>query len=504
MLRASAVRRNLAVATMSKRALAAEYAVRGKIAIRANEIEAELAKGGDAAKQFGFSSLIKLNTGNPQNHEQKPWTFPHQVCALLEAPELLENGTAAQVFPADVVERAKYVQKQTAGQLGGYTATKGFGFIRKAIAEFIEKRDNASVGSTLRSVDPEDIFLSNGASGSVTPLLTGLVDSAKDGVMIPIPQYPLYTAQLALLGGTVVPYYLDEAKAWAFTVDELEQAYAKAKDSGVTPHAFVLINPGNPTGQVLDRSVLEQIVDWAHKRQLLIISDEVYQENIYAAGKKFHSMREIVLGMGEPYAKEVQLFSFHSASKGIHGECGRRGGYLELLNFPADVFQAFVKLPSINLCPNIMGQLMMDMIVKPPAPGQPSYESYRKEYDTLFAGLKRRAKTLPEQLRKVPGITCNDIEGAMYAFPRIRLPQRYIDEAKAKGKAPDAVWCMGLVEQEGVVTIPGSGFGQVEGTYHFRTTILPPDEDMQDVARRIDAYQRRIIMKYGPVADSKL
>uniref|UniRef100_A0A7S1QQ10 Aminotransferase class I/classII large domain-containing protein n=1 Tax=Neobodo designis TaxID=312471 RepID=A0A7S1QQ10_NEODS len=497
MLRASAVRRNLAVATMSKRALAAEYAVRGKIAIRANEIEAELAKGGDAAKQFGFSSLIKLNTGNPQNHEQKPWTFPHQVCALLEAPELLENGTAAQVFPADVVERAKYVQKQTAGQLGGYTATKGFGFIRKAIAEFIEKRDNASVGSTLRSVDPEDIFLSNGASGSVTPLLTGLVDSAKDGVMIPIPQYPLYTAQLALLGGTVVPYYLDEAKAWAFTVDELEQAYAKAKDSGVTPHAFVLINPGNPTGQVLDRSVLEQIVDWAHKRQLLIISDEVYQENIYAAGKKFHSMREVALTAKGNIPHEVQVASLHTVSKGMIGECGRRGGYMELLNVPHDARAQIEKLCALQLSPNNWGQLMTYFMVARPQPGDASYESFNAEYNHIFEGLKERATLLVDSLNALPGVTCNEIEGALYAFPSLHLPEKYKQQAVARGEAPDFAWCMGLLEEQGVVTVPGSGFRQVEGTNHVRLTILPPKHEMADVTTRITNYHKKLMAEFA-------
>jgi alanine transaminase len=331
-----------------------------------------------------------------------------------------------------------------------------------------------------------------------------LINKPTDGVMIPIPQYPLYTATMTLLDGAAVPYYLDEERGWGVTPEQLEESYDKAAQKGIAVRAITVINPGNPTGQVLDAAVMRGIVEFAHKKNIVVLSDEVYQENIYAPGKKFHSMREIILGMGAPYAKEVQLFSFHSASKGIHGECGRRGGYLELLNFPQDVFQAFVKLPSINLCPNLMGQLMMDLIVKPPQPGEASHAAYKKEYDTLFAGLLRRAKALPEQLRKVPGITCNDIEGAMYAFPRIRLPQRYIDEAKAKGKAPDAVWCMGLVEQEGVVTIPGSGFGQKEGTYHFRTTILPPDADMADVAKRIDAYQRRVIMKYGPVAGSKM
>jgi len=492
----------LTLENANTRVLAAEYAVRGPIVVRAKEIDAELKKK-ENKKKYPFQQVIFCNIGNPQAVKQPPLSYPREVSALITAPQVALSSKATTLYAQDVVDRARWCIKQM-GNTGGYTDSAGYAFVRQHVADYISARDEASSGKFLPKASPSRIFLTNGASQGVTFTLQMLINKPTDGVMIPIPQYPLYTATLTLLDGAPVPYYLDEAKGWGVTPEQLEESYDKATQKGINVRAITVINPGNPTGQVLDAAVMRGIVEFAHRKNIVVLSDEVYQENIYAAGKKFHSMREIVLGMGEPYAKEVQLFSFHSASKGIHGECGRRGGYLELLNFPADVFQAFVKLPSINLCPNIMGQLMMDMIVKPPAPGQPSYESYRKEYDTLFAGLKRRAKTLPEQLRKVPGITCNDIEGAMYAFPRIRLPQRYIDEAKAKGKAPDAVWCMGLVEQEGVVTIPGSGFGQVDGTYHFRTTILPPDEDMQDVARRIDAYQRRIIMKYGPVADSKL
>ena len=494
MLRATLVARNLSVDTMSKRALAAEYAVRGKIAIRANEIEAGLKSG---KHNFNFNSLIKLNTGNPQNHEQKAWSFPHQVCALLEAPELIENGTAAKVFNADVIERAKYIQTQTAGQLGGYTGTKGFGFIRNAVAEFIQTRDNASVGKELPKVDPEDIFLSNGASGSVTPLLTALVGGAEDGIMIPIPQYPLYTAQLALLGGTVVPYYLDEAKAWAFTMEELEQAYAKAYDSGVKPHAFVLINPGNPTGQVLDRNVLEQIVDWAHKKQLMIISDEVYQENIYAAGKKFHSMREIVLTAPGNISSEVQLASLHTVSKGMIGECGRRGGYMELLNVPHDARAQLEKLCALQLSPNNWGQLMTYFMVARPQPGDDSHASFQAEYDTIFSGLKERAVLLVDSLNALPGVTCNEIEGALYAFPTLNLPEKFKREAEGKGEAADFAWCMGLLEDQGVVTVPGSGFRQVEGTNHVRLTILPPKHEMADVTERITKYHTQLMKKYS-------
>jgi aspartate/methionine/tyrosine aminotransferase len=495
----------LAVSTINPRVLAAEYAVRGPIVARASEIAEELKIGGDKAKEkYNFKKVIFCNIGNPQAVQQPALTYPRDVSALLTAPELLNHAKINQVYNADVVRRASSMVREM-GNTGGYTDSAGYAFTRKHVAEFITNRDRQGSGNaSLPASDFKDIFLSNGASQSVTYALQLLIGSNKDGVMIPIPQYPLYTATLALLDGAPVPYYLNEAKGWAITAAELESSYKKAKKDGINVKAIVVINPGNPTGQVLDVEMMREVVAWAHKRKIVLLADEVYQANIYAEGKKFHSMREVMYSLGGDVAKELQLFSFHSASKGIHGECGRRGGYVELINFPTEVVHEYVKLQSIGLCPNIMGQLMMDLVVKGPEEQGESYAQFRKEYDDIFASLKRRAVSLPLALRKVPGITCNDIEGAMYAFPQIRLPTKYIAEAKKQKKHPDAMWCLGLVEQEGVVTVPGSGFGQVDGTFHFRTTILPPDEEMDEMARRIDAYQRRIIEKYGPVEGAKL
>jgi alanine transaminase len=494
MLRCSAARLQLTVASMSPRALKAEYAVRGQIAIRANEIDAELAKG---STKFNFKSTIKLNTGNPQCHEQAPFSFPHQVCALLEAPNLIKTGAAKQLFPADVIARAEYILKSTSGVLGGYTATKGFGFARQAIAKFIEERDNKSSGRALGAVDIENVFISNGASGSATALLTALIADKKDGLMIPIPQYPLYTATLSLLGGSMVPYYLDEEKAWAITVDDLERNYAAAKDAGITPKAVVVINPGNPTGQVLDRNILQGIVDWAHKRNVLIVADEVYQENVYAEGKRFYSIREVVLTSPTEVAQNTQVVSLHTVSKGMFGECGRRGGYMELLNVPNDARAQLEKLLALQLSPNNWGQVMVYLQCARPQPGDASYEMFNAEYQAVYASLKERAKLLVGTLRQLPGVTCNDIEGAMYAFPNLQLPPKFVAAARDEKVAADFKWCLGLLEDQGVVTVPGSGFEQKEGTNHVRLTILPPKHEMDDVTGRIAAFQKKIMSQYS-------
>jgi alanine transaminase len=493
-LRTTHVARQLTVKNMSQRALHAEYAVRGPIAVRSNEIDADLAKG---KGKYNFKSTIKLNTGNPQNHEQRPFAFPHQVAALLEAPQLIQTGAAKELFPTDVIERAEYILKETCGVLGAYTATKGFPHVRREVAKFIEQRDNTVAGRALGPVDIENIFISNGASGSATALLTALIDGPQDGLMIPIPQYPLYTATLALLGGTPVPYYPEEEKAWAITVADLEASYAKAKDEGVNPKAVVIINPGNPTGQVLDRDILQGIVDWAHKRNVLIVADEVYQENIYAPGKKFWSIREVVLSSKGSIPKETQVVSLHTVSKGMFGECGRRGGYMELLNIPNDARAQVEKLLALQLSPNNCGQIMVGLMCNRPKPGDASYESFNAEYNAVFESLKVRAKLLVSTLRELPGVTCNDIEGAMYAFPNLKLPPRYCAAAADEKVAPDFKWCMELLEQQGVVTVPGSGFGQKDATHHVRLTILPPKVEMDDVTGRISTFHKELMSKWA-------
>merc|ERR550519_3258011 len=138
--------------------------------------------------------------------------------------------------------------------------------------------------------------------------------------MIPIPQYPLYSASLAEYNMDQVGYYLVEAKNWALDVAELERSYEAAKEKSDIK-AIVVINPGNPTGQVLTRENIEAVIKFA--------ADEVYQQNIYAEGSAFHSFKKVMFEMGAPY-DTLEVASFMTCSKGYMGECGIRGGYAEV------------------------------------------------------------------------------------------------------------------------------------------------------------------------------
>ncbi len=159
-------------------------------------------------------------------------------------------------------------------------------------------------------------------------LLANGSDKKPSGFMIPIPQYPLYSASLDEFGCEKIGYYLDEDKNWALSIAELERAYNESLDR-CEPRAICIINPGNPTGQVLSKENIVDIIKWAYEKRLFIFADEVYQENVYVEGLKFHSVKKIAYQLGRPYSK-MEIASFYSTAKGYMGECGLRGGYVEV------------------------------------------------------------------------------------------------------------------------------------------------------------------------------
>ena len=234
--------------------------------------------------------------------------------------------------------------------MGAYTSnSKGHMYIRQSIAEFINARDGFAV-----EADWNNIYLTNGASEAVRTSFKLLIRDQKDGVMVPIPQYPLYSALLTLDGGTLVKYFLDEEKGWGINPADIEQRIKAAKDLGVNLRAMVVINPGNPTGQVLRREDIEEIIKICYKNEIVICADEVYQANIYT-DVPFISFRKVLAEMGEPYSDSVELLSMHSVSKGLQGECGFRGGYFEAHNLDIFADDMLYKLKSIELCSNTVG-----------------------------------------------------------------------------------------------------------------------------------------------------
>jgi glutamate--glyoxylate aminotransferase len=201
--------------------------------------------------------------------------------------------------------------------------------------------------------------------------------------------------------------------------------------------------------------------------------------------------------LGEPYASAVELVSYHSVSKGVSGECGLRGGYAQFTNIEPGAFAELYKLASVNLCPNTMGQVAMSCMVNPPRPGDPSWPLWEKETTAELASLGRRAVLVSGAFNSLPGMSCNPTEGAMYAFPKLDLPEAAQAAAAAAGKAPDVFYCLQLLESTGISTVPGSGFGQAAGTAHFRTTILPREEVMETFVSKFAEFQNDFMNQYA-------
>ena len=376
----------MATLRINPRIVAAEYAVRGRLAQRAAELRASGVK------------TIECNIGNPQALGQKPMTYVRQLVALAEYPEMNVEGV-----PGDIVERGK-AWSEVMRSTGAYSDSIGHAFVRKSVGDFIEKRDGEGV-----TVSEDDIMLTNGASAGIQMVLT-MLNVGDNKVMIPVPQYPLYSATLTCLGTPPVPYFLDPSKGWAPDVAALEDAL-RADD---TISALVVINPGNPTGQLMSRDEIRDMLSLAEKYNVAILADEVYQENVFEG--EFTSFTKVHSELGF----DVPLFSFHSTSKGLIGECGKRGGYLHCQGVDPTFASELKKYQSIQLCSNVLGQLATEAMVNTPSAerGDESHPFFQK-YDALAASMRERASIMMGAFDEMKGVTCLPPVGAMYLYPRI-------------------------------------------------------------------------------------
>jgi alanine transaminase len=477
----------LTQSNISPNLIKAEYAVRGYIPTLAGEIRSKIKVDPSA---YSFSEIVQLNIGNPLIFNTKPmWTFRQLIGNYLQGENigqfenLVSQSTSFEYLSSRLNEGKKSLlfqdYQRLANQMsemmpsrqrtirGGYEETKN------AVASMMYKRDGVPAESS-------KIFLSNGASSAIRLFFDFIIDNPNTGILIPIPQYPLYSALITLFNGQGVPYYLDEADNWNITIQEVEKAYESSLLRGIKPKAIVLINPGNPTGNVFKRKSMEQIIAFAHSRNLILLADEVYQENIYC-NEPWVSFKQVLAESPSNIANELELVSFHSLSKGILSECGLRGGYVEMINLDPSFFSEFEKIYA-STWPNAIGQAMMTLKCKflsGELKNDLSPETYNlliNEYQEAYDSLKFRAKAATLKLNEAKNVVCNPIDGAMYAFPQIKLPDKFIKAAQTVNLKPDVFYCKTLLEKTGICMVPGSGFGQKEGTYHFRTTILPaPD-----------------------------
>lgn len=399
--------RSLNIDNINPHVREAQYAVRGELAVRSEAYRAKLKKGHPPTppdESLPFDTVISANIGNPQQLDQKPITFFRQVLSILEYPPLLENEELlikSMGYKQDVIDRARWLLSEV-NSVGAYSQSQGVPAIRNSVATFIERRDGYPS-------DPGSVFLSAGASSGVNTLMNVICAKPETGILVPIPQYPLYTATLALLNARCVPYYLDESKAWGTDLSAIKTAYQKAKEEGTDVRAIVVINPGNPTGASLSPEDVRNVIEFAAEEKLVVLADEVYQTNIFIG--KFTSFKRGLRDLQKEQPKKfanVELASLNSISKGMVGECGHRGGYFELIGFDKEVQAQIYKFVSIMLCPPVVGQCLVEMQVNPPKEGDPSYPLYRKEYDGIARGLQERATALFEAFKQMEGVTCQE------------------------------------------------------------------------------------------------
>ena len=403
------------------------------------------------------------------------------------------------LFPKDVIERARELYAEI-GSIGAYSHSQGIPIIRKNVARFIERKSRVPsrlLNLTTRlerdgyPANPAHIFLTAGASAGVSLLISMLLNSRKAGILIPIPQYPLYTATLAQHGGVPIPYYLEEKTDWGTVPADLEKSITKAISEGTEPRALVVINPGNPTGALLGEGTMKKLISICDKYNLTLLADEVYQDNLHQREKHpFTSFKKILREMQSP----VPVFSFHSISKGVSGECGRRGGYFECANVSDDVLALIYKMVSVGLCPPVSGQVGVDCLVRPPGPGEESYDLWLKETGAIHKVLAVRTKRMAERLNALDGVSCVDSPGALYLFPKLELPPKAVEAAKKAGKAPDAFYCVAMLDETGICTVPGSGFGQKAGESHYRLTCLCDGVD--EYVGKLERFHKSFMAKY--------
>ncbi|HNW59654.1 MAG TPA: aminotransferase class I/II-fold pyridoxal phosphate-dependent enzyme [bacterium] len=464
--------------TVNPNIIEMEYAVRGPIPARA----AEMKKQG--------RRVILCNIGNPQALGQLPITHYRQILSLVEDPGRLVRerqlrkleAPGMPVMEEEILDQAQYILDQMETGMGAYTESRGPAFVREAIARFIDRRDGVAPGEGGVPANPEHIFLTNGASEGVKYILEMLISGPQDGIMIPIPQYPLYSAAIKKLGGVQVNYYPDEEADWNLETAMLEEALVRARSGGVQVKAIVVINPGNPTGAVLNERSQREVIEFAAKHGLAILADEVYQENIYDGS--FTSFARLI------GSDPIPLFSLHSISKGFYGECGHRGGYLEVRNAPRvsnsrhSFIDLLVKQASVSLCSNTVGQVLTYLMVTPPPEGSAVYQQLQTEKKQILAELYDKALTIKHAFSKMEGMRCYGRIGALYLFPRMeQLP----------AGSSDYDYCLNLLEETGICTVNGQGFGQKSGTHHLRIAFLPPRNMLNEVLPEWIAFHNRYV-----------
>jgi alanine-synthesizing transaminase len=339
----------------------------------------------------------------------------------------------------------------------GYTDSKGLFAPRRAVVHYTQEKQ-------LAGVTVDDVYLGNGASELIAMSMNALLD-AGDEVLIPSPDYPLYTAVVSLSGGTPVHYCCDEGSGWLPDLADISKR--------VTPNtkAIVVINPNNPTGALYPDEVLSGIVDIARQHQLIVFADEIYDKTLYDG----HSHTSIA-----SLADDVLFVTFNGLSKNYRS-CGYRAGWMVVSGdkrHAKDYIEGLNMLASMRLCANTPGQLAIQTALG-------GYQSI-KDLVAPSGRLGRQRELAYELLTQIPGVSVVKPKAALYMFPRLDRKLYPIED--------DQQFAYELLAEEKVLIVQGSGFN-VPDNEHFRVVFLPNSDDLSEaigrIARFLDHYRKR-------------
>ena len=382
------------------------YDVRGPILVEAQRLEAEGHK------------ILKLNIGNTA-----PFGF--------DAPEAIV---------ADMTRHLPDAQ--------GYVDSKGIYSARTAVAQYYQSRG-------LRNTTVEDVYIGNGVSELISMVLQAFVDDGNE-ILIPAPDYPLWTGAVSLAGGTPVHYRCDEDNGWNPDLADIE---AKVTEN---THAIVIINPNNPTGAVYSPEIVRGLVDIARRHDLVVMADEIYEKIIFDDAVHHHA--------AEFAGDDVLCLTFSGLSK-AYRVCGYRAGWL-MISGPrheaADFLEGLTLLANMRMCSNVPAQHTI----------QTALGGYQSINELIVPGGRYhdQIKLASRLLNEIPGVSCVEPHGALYCFPRLD-PEVYRIE-------DDQAFVIELLRAKKILVTHGTGFNWPD-TDHFRLVTLPDEDVLTEAIGRI-------------------
>ncbi len=384
------------------------YDIRGPVLKEARRLEAE-----------GFR-ILKLNIGNPASFG-------------FNAPDEMLH---------DMIVNLQNAQ--------GYCDSQGLFPARKAIMQDFQSKGIMDVGT-------DDIFIGNGVSELIVMAMQGLLD-AGDEVLVPAPDYPLWTAAVNLAGGKAVHYTCDEEAGWNPDIADI-----RAKVSARTK-AIVVINPNNPTGAVYEKAVLEDLIKIAREKELLVLADEIYDRIIYDDA--------VHIPMAT-LAPDLLTITFNGLSKAYRA-AGFRSGWMVLSGnkkLATNYFEGLEMLSNMRLCANVPAQFAI----------QTALGGYQSIHDLVLPGgrLREQRDLCHDLVNSIPGLSCVKPRGALYCFPKV--------DAKRFSLVDDERFVMDLLRSKRILLVQGTGFNWPEPN-HFRIVFLPDRETLTDALGRLKEF----------------